>query len=68
MISYGYFIRLPGTYPAGNAIGRGDLRKTEVMDQPVEECRSTFPNGQLNESYVECVSGLGFAYSVITVL
>jgi len=68
MVSYAYLIRRPGTYPGENARGRGDLRKAEVMDEPVEECRSTFPNGQLNESYVECVSGLGFAYSVITVL
>ncbi len=31
------------------------------MDQVTsEECQSAFPNGQLNDSYVESVSGLGY--------
>lgn len=68
MVSYGYLIRRPGTYPGENGKGRGDLRKAEVMDRPIEECRSTFPYGQLNESYVECVAGLGFAYWVIAII
>jgi len=65
MVSFGYLIQGEGTYPVNNVMGRRDLRKTELMDQPIEECTSTFLNEQLNESYVECVAGLGFAYWVV---
>jgi len=43
----------------------GMLRKANVTGQATSgECKSTFPNGQLNDSYVECVAGLGYAYKV----
>jgi len=55
MVSYGS--------NSGSEIGM--LRKANVTSQATsEECQSTFPNGQLNDSYVECVAGLGYAYKV----
>jgi len=56
MVSYGS--------NSGSEIGM--LRKANVMGQASSnKCQSTFPKGQLNDSYVECVAGLGYAYKVI---
>jgi len=65
MVSYGYLFKAPGSFTADQWLGGSELRKVEVSKaQSNGECQPTFPFGHLNESYITCVSGLGYAYWV----
>ncbi len=62
MVSYGKYVWGDRHESYGT---RGDLRKANVLAQPNDECQSTFSKGNLNDSRVACVAGLGFAYFVL---
>jgi len=65
MVSYGFLIQDTGIFTSDQMMGRSELRKSDViMVQPNDECQPTFPLGNLNDSYVSCFSGLGYAYWV----
>lgn len=64
MISYGFFHASNVAYNPYNFLGRGELRKADVLVRPNDECRPTFPNGKLNDSFVVCVEGLEYATTV----